>query len=83
MYSFQITSLEHKINHHLPRRIFYERKRILGNVEQSLTSTMHSYFLPTTDRDMSIKAHLVESRCMENEFQQLLHLMSYETDFSL
>ena len=90
MYSFEITSREHRIHHHFPHMIFHERKRIgyslwrdISNVEQSLTSTMHCYFLPTTDRDLSIKAHLEEGRSMENAFQQLIHLMSYETEFSL
>ena len=43
-------------------------------LEDSITSTMTNYFLPTTDRDLSIKAHLAEARGM-SKYQKLLHLM--------
>ena len=52
------------------------------NIAQSLKSTMDCWYHPTTDRDLSIQAHLEEGKCMENVFQRLLHLMSYENKFS-
>ena len=90
MYSFQIKSLEHRIHHHLPWMISNERKRIesslwkdIWTIERSIESTMDCSYLPTTNRDLSIKAHLEEGRRMENKFQQLLHLMRYESKFPL
>ena len=59
--------------------IGYSLWRDISNVERSITSTMNDSFLPTTDRDLSITTHLAEGNRMKSEYQQLLHLMSYES----